>query len=140
MMSDTESVFKIIDHLETILSQATLEEDIQSEDRNDHFVVDVETVKGSVPIFFNKSLLPLVDEVLSSSYSCDNCQFRRIKKPKPPNHKSKCFSCESCGLQFRRKETLKIHEDAVHRKIQHDCNFCSYFSNGSEPFVMNQTL
>ena len=31
-MSDTESVFKIIDHLETILSQATLEEDIQSED------------------------------------------------------------------------------------------------------------
>ena len=127
-MSDTESVFKIIDHLETILSQATLEEDIQSEDRNDHFVVDVETVKGSVPIFFNKSLLPLLDEVLSSSYSCDNCQFRRIKKPKPPYHKLKCFSCESCGLQFRRKETLKIHEDAVHRKIQHHCNFCSYFS------------
>ena len=125
-MSETESLFKIIDHLETILSQAALEEDVQSEDGNNHFIVDVETVNGPIPIFFNKSLLPLLDKLLSPSYSCDTCQFRRRKKPKLQN--TKCFSCPSCGLQFRRKETLKIHEDAVHRKIQHHCQICNYVS------------
>ena len=125
-MSDTESVFKIIEHLETILSQAALEEDVQSEEGDRHFIVDVETVNGPMPIFFNKSLLPILDKLLSPSYSCDTCQLRRGKKAKLQN--TNCFSCQSCGLQFRRKETLKIHEDAVHRKIQHHCQICNYVS------------
>ena len=127
-MSDTESVFKIINHLETILSRAALEEDVRSEDRSNHFIVDVETVNGSIPIFFKKSLLPLLDKLLSPSYSCDTCQFKRRKKPKLQTRQTKCVSCLSCGLQFRRKETLKIHEDAVHRKIQHHCQTCDYVS------------
>ena len=103
-MSDTESVFKIIEHLETILSQAALEEDVQSEEGSNYFIVDVETVDGPIPIFFNKSLLPLLDKLISPSYSCDTCQLRRGKKPKLQN--KKCFPCQSCGLQFRRKESV----------------------------------
>jgi len=138
-MADTASLFKIIDNLETILSDAALEGDIQFEDGHKYFIVDVNTSKGSTPIFFKKSILALSNFVESSNefkvasptlFSCDICKFRTRRKLKIQNHmlvkhQTKYFFCQKCGLKFRSKQERENHT-SLFCLSENSCKLCEF--------------
>ena len=73
-------------------------------------------------------------KIIEPKSTCSLCDWEGPKERYKVHQKSlhgESHKCENCGKEFKRREHLTIHNNAVHLKIKHPCDNCDYKATNS---------